>query len=126
MTDRLDRLERHLDDVLAGPRRLMRSLSKTTTGKPKMTTRTDYPFPAWRMLPSGKLQEVTAIKAPSWDRHGTSVETGRGLWIKRVDLFDNRADCIAAGEKKLVDRAEKLSAQMENVAKAIATLEKSK
>ncbi len=40
MTDRLDQLERHLDEVLAGPRRLMRSLSKTTTGTYAMTDTT--------------------------------------------------------------------------------------
>ena len=37
MTDRLERLERHLSEVLAGPRRLMRSLGKHTTGTDAMT-----------------------------------------------------------------------------------------
>ena len=44
MTDRLDRLERHLDEVLAGPRRLMRSLSKTTTGTHAVTDQPAYDF----------------------------------------------------------------------------------
>lgn len=35
--DRLENLERHLSEVLAGPRRLMRSLSKTTIGNNAVT-----------------------------------------------------------------------------------------
>lgn len=45
MTDRLDRLERHLSEVLAGPRRLMRSLIKTTTGTDAMTDTNDSAHP---------------------------------------------------------------------------------
>ena len=41
MTDRLDRLERHLSEVLAGPRRLMRSLSKTAIGTYAMTAQNE-------------------------------------------------------------------------------------
>lgn len=67
MTDRLDRLERHLDEVLAGPRRLMRSLGKHTTGT--------------AMIPNHETSRETTLDALNWAamkvraRFGPSAET---------------------------------------------------
>ena len=52
MTDRLDRLERHLSEVLAGPRRLMRSLGKHTTGSNAMTQPSESAYPHVKSIPA--------------------------------------------------------------------------
>lgn len=91
-----------------------------------MTQRTDYPFEAFRMLPTGKVQKVLAVKTPCWDRSMSAVEGSKGEWVKRSDLFDSIGDCIVDGENKLNAREHKLIAQLSNVTKARVALEKAR
>lgn len=124
MTDRLDRLERHLSEMLAGPRRLMRSLSKhtQTTGR-TMINRTDYPFTAWRLMPSFK--PVEQVITGRW--FGSHYKAGKkNALVDPRDLFDSKAACIACGTERLDEQQARITKQQVTLDKRRATLEKAK
>ena len=85
-----------------------------------MTQKT-YPYTAWRLLPSFRPTQV-AIKGqypnhPEW----LLTDTGRILGVSEV--FDTRADAIAAGRAKLEAMSDKYRAMGVSIQKKTQALD---
>lgn len=88
-------------------------------------TKREYPRTVWVLQPSMKPVQVEIVKpAKSWGRFDDGDFSAKGKWYGLANMFETKADAIAAGRRGLSAQEVKLALMSEKVAKRRAALDK--